>query len=388
MLRRTAISLSIVVLALLFSLPAVADNPPTFGEPVRGLTPAQQAAFQAGLDDFTSVESIVPDGLGPVFNEASCATCHSVPAVGGGSTRIETRFGKLTNGIFDPMTNRGGSLLQDHAIPGFTPEHVPTEFGATIQTGRRTTPLFGLGLVDAVPDGYFRLLEAIESLSPGTAGKVHMVADPVHGGTSVGKFGWKAQVPNLHTFAGDAYLNEMGITNPLFPNESCPQGDCSLLAANPVPTLNDDGSGVQKFTDFMTMLAPPPRGPITADVLAGEVVFNIVGCAACHTSVLVTGNSDVAELRFKAFQPFSDFLLHDMGSLGDGIVQGNATGSQIRTSPLWGLRVETRLLHDGRATTIEQAILGHAGQGAAARNRFTALNAVDKARLMAFLNSL
>jgi CxxC motif-containing protein (DUF1111 family) len=98
-----------------------------------------------------------------------------------------------------------------------------------------------------------------------------MVSDPVHGGKSVGKFGWKAQVLNLNTFAGDAYLNEMGITNPLFPDESCPQGDCSLLSANPFPGINDTGSGVLAFTDFMT-LAPPPRGPINGDVVAGELV--------------------------------------------------------------------------------------------------------------------
>jgi CxxC motif-containing protein (DUF1111 family) len=216
-----------------------------------------------------------------------------------------------------------------------------------------------------------------------------MVNDPVHGGKSVGKFGWKAQVPNLHTFAGDAYLNEMGITNPLFPDESCPQGDCSLLITNPFPAMNDTGAGVLAFTDFMTMLAPPPRGPITGDVVAGEFVAARIGCANCHTPVLLTGSTGpVVALRNKLFQPYSDFLLHDMGSLGDGIVQGDATGREIRTAPLWGLRMITTFLHDGRATTIDAAILAHDGQGRAARDRFAALSARDKARLLAFLKSL
>src|ERR1700737_2971600 len=156
MFRRSLVTLAIVVLALFISTPAFADN---FGDPVRGLTAAQLALFLDGKADFVSVETVTPDGLGPVFNESSCATCHAVPAVGGGSTRLETRFGKITNGKFDPMAELGGSLIQDHAIPNFTPEHVPAQ--ATIRTGRRTTPLFGLGLVDAVPDNYFQLLAVL-----------------------------------------------------------------------------------------------------------------------------------------------------------------------------------------------------------------------------------
>jgi CxxC motif-containing protein (DUF1111 family) len=138
----------------------------------------------------------------------------------------------------------------------------------------------------------------------------------------------------------------------------------------------------------MTLLAPPPRGPIGGNEIVGEAIFVAIACSACHTPVLVTGQSPIAALRLKAFQPFSDFLLHDMGSLGDGIVQGDARARDMRTAPLWGLRTQTRLLHDGRATTIEQAIQAHEGQGAAARNRFRALPTDSRARLMAFLNSL
>jgi CxxC motif-containing protein (DUF1111 family) len=367
-----------------------------FGDALRGLTQAQRTAFQAGLDEFSEAEE-VEDGLGPVFNDRSCAVCHSVPAVGGGSERTVTRFGKTTNGAFDPLAQFGGSLIQENSIgPAdlagihqFQAETVPAS--ATIVVHRRTTPLFGLGLVDAVPDADFFALAAKEAQQgDGTAGRVSMVADLVHGGQSVGKFGWKAQVPNLMQFSADAYLNEMGITSPLFPNENCPNGNCGELSFNPAPGLNDAGDGVQKFADFMTLLAPPARVNNTRDRTgnAGEQTFEQAGCTACHTATMRTGSSNIAALDRQTFHPYSDFLLHDMGSLGDGITQGAAGGREMRTTPLWGLRAVTRYLHDGRATTLEAAILAHDGQGKAARDRFSRLDARRKASLLAFLNSL
>ena len=362
----------LALVGLLISAAAVSDRLEMFGEALRGLTPAQIAAFNDGLTEFTDVETVA-DGLGPVFNGRACAECHSVPVVGGGSERVVTRFGKMTNGAFDPLTQFGGSLIQDHAIGPddvaglhqFAPDALPT--AATIVAHRRTTPLFGLGFVDSVPDADFYALATREAArGDGTAGKVSVVADLVHGGTAVGKFGWKAQVPNLKQFSGDAYLNEMGITNTLFPNENCPGGNCAELAWNPVPALNDDGEGVEQFNDFMTLLAPPPRANTAgrqrnSPVSAGERVFGDIGCDSCHVATLRTGSSDIAALSNKQFHPYSDFLLHDMGTLGDGIAQGSASDREIRTAPLWGLRMVTRYLHDGRALTLEQAILGHAG---------------------------
>ena len=365
-----------------------------FGDPFPNLTAAELALFNAGKDEFVAVEA-VDEGLGPVFNEAACATCHFGPgtAVGGTTGRMETRFGRNVGGTFDPLTSLGGSLLQDHAIglvaDGFTfvPEVVPGE--ANVVARRITTQLFGLGLVNAVPDDEFRHLALLEAAtSPTTAGTPNMVLDIASGQTRVGRFGWKAQVPTLHQFSGDAYLNEMGITNPEFPNESCPQGDCAVLAHNPVPGLNDDGTGVTQFTDFMTLLAPPPRGPLSLQVLEGSGIFAIIGCGNCHTPALVTGTSPVAALSGKVFQPFSDFLLHDMGGLGDGIAQGSATGLQIRTAPLWGVRTRALLLHDGRATTLSAAILAHDGQGKRARDRFAGLSPRAQSALLAFLKSL
>ncbi|HLQ46680.1 MAG TPA: di-heme oxidoredictase family protein, partial [Planctomycetaceae bacterium] len=213
-------------------------------------------------------------------------------AIGGSNDRLETRFGKITDGVFDPMVSKGGSLLQDHSIGvvvgyEYKPETVPA--GATIVAHRRTTSLFGLGLVDAVPDVDFIALAASEALrNPETAGRVSMVSDLVHGGTAVGKFGWKAQVPSLMQFAADAYLNEMGITSRLFPNENCPNGDCNALQYNPVPGMNNDGHAIIAFNNFMTMLDAPPRGKISGDVVAGEKIFESIGCESCHVANMET----------------------------------------------------------------------------------------------------
>jgi len=364
------------------------------GEPLRGLTADELTRFAAGLEEFDEVETI-DGGLGPVFNEAACSTCHTNP-VGGTNGRVETRFGRLVAGLFDPMASAGGSLLQDQGIGpvgGDPPTHhyaaelVPTD--ATITAKRITTPLFGLGLVDAVADEYLLQLARLQATnSPRTAGTPHMVLEIRSGRMRVGRFGWKAQVPTLFQFSGDAYLNEMGITNPEFPDESCPQGDCTGLAHNPAPDLNDDGEGVEAFNDFMTLLAPPARGPNTFLVLKGRALFSQIGCANCHTPTLVTGPSPVAALSRKVFAPFSDFLLHDMGSLGDGIVQGQAGGRQMRTAPLWGVRTRTALLHDGRAPTIRAAIVAHDGQGRFARTRFLGLSVGGRAALLAFVRSL
>src|SRR5205085_3012384 len=179
------------------------------------------------------------------FNGTSCAGCHAGGATGGGGDTVETRFGKITNGAFDPMPAEGGSLIQTTGIGAqgtctFAGEVVPPD--ATIVAGRRTTPLFGLGLVDALPDVKLLALADREARwHPATAGRANVVTDVTTGQPAVGRFGWKSQVASLLHFSADAYLNEMGITTPLFPDENCPQGDCSLLACDPVPGTDDAG---------------------------------------------------------------------------------------------------------------------------------------------------
>ena len=380
-----------------------------FGAPLAGLGAEELAAFDKGRDAFMEPEN-AGEGLGPVFNEASCVACHmgAGGAVGGSNGRPETRFGRLNaDGSFDPMTAQGGSLLQDHGIGAvadgyvFKAEQVPAD--ATIVAKRRTTPLFGLGLVDAVPDAEIRAIAASQRFfAPAIAGKVAVVTDLQSGKKAVGKFGWKNGNPTLFQFSGDAYLNEMGITSPFFRDENCPQGDCTAdgaLKHNPRPDLNDaSGEDVQAFADFMTFLGPPPRGRQTLQSLRGELVFASVGCAQCHVPTLVTGRNAVPALDERVFHPYSDFLLHDMGTLGDGIAQGAAGPREMRTAPLWGLRANTvplpgggtkmTLLHDGRAATVSDAILAHDGQGARARDRFAHLDRTSKAALLAFLDTL
>jgi len=366
---------------------------PAAGEALAGLTSAQRAAFADGLADFSAQEDTV-NGLGPVFNERSCAACHSVPAVGGGSARLVTRFARRVKGVYDPLTSLGGSLMQDHAIgPAdgsphpFNAETVPAL--ATIVVHRRTTPLFGLGLVDATPDADFIALAQTEGARrDGTAGRASLVYNIRAGMKTVGKFGWKAQVPSLFQFSGDAYVNEMGITTPDFPNESCPQGNCAELAFNPLPGLNDDGSGPMLLTNYMSMLAAPPRGPQNGDTNDGEETFASLGCMSCHAATFHSGSSPIAALDRKTYHPYSDFLLHDMGALGDDLEMGSAAGREMRTAPLWGLRFLTTYLHDGRASTLEQAILAHDGQARGSRDRFAGLAGGAKNKLLAFLHSL
>lgn len=370
------------------------------GDPLPGLTAEQLAAFDLGREDFAEVEE-VDEGLGPVFNNTGCGVCHDTPATGGTSSEnlVEVRYG-ITNadGSFDPMDAFGGSLQQLTGIGpveiagcegvDFVQETIPPE--ANTLGGRLTSPLFGLGLVDAVSDDVLFALADLEAqLTPETAGRVSIVTNVATGEQDVGKFGWKAPVATLFDFSGDAYLNEMGITNPLFPNESCFNGNCELTAqCDPTPDPEDDGEALNNFTNFMSFLAPLPTAPVSGEAVIGAGVFGAIGCVNCHTPALVTASNPVEALSNKVFHPFSDFLLHDMGSLGDGIVQGGTGAREMRTAPLWGASSRTAFLHDGRATNLSDAILAHAGQGQAAADAFADLDGFLQDALLAFLATL
>jgi CxxC motif-containing protein (DUF1111 family) len=363
-----------------------------FGAPLADLGANEQTRFDTGDDTFR--RSFDPaSGAGPVMTGLACLGCHDFPpAIGGSNQRLETRFGKRNaDGSYDNLISLGGPLQQDQSIGRvasgftFTPEKIPAE--ANVVAQRRTTPLFGLGLVDATPDATFLAIAAWQRASkPEAAGRAAMVLDIPTQKLAVGKFGWKAVHPTLLQFNADAFVNEMGITNPLFPNENCPSGDCTTLAQNPNPGMNDpDGKLLAAAHDFVQFLGPPPR---TTPPEHGFAVFQGIGCAVCHVQTLVTGPSQVAALDRLAYHPYSDFLLHDMGTLGDGIDQGDAKGTEMRTQPLWGVSRQTRLLHDGRARNLTDAILAHDGQGKAARDRFAALDPSEQALLLSFINTL
>jgi CxxC motif-containing protein (DUF1111 family) len=377
-----------------FKVQGVAEaEPRPLGEPMANATAEELRSFEAGKREFLR-QRTPADGLGPVFNDVSCAACHLAPAIGGGDhTRYAVRFGTART-EYDELAQHGGGLLQDHGIGlvndcDFPGEKVPGT--ATVQARRRTTPTYGLGLVGAVPYQALRdLAEAQKRRNPRTAGEVAIVAELSTGQVRVGKYGWKAQQPTLFQFASDALVNEMGITSPDFPREVCPQGDCARLkVCNPAPGLNDpDGEQSRAIGNFMRFLAPPPRGEVTPEVEAGEAVFAKIGCADCHTPTMVTGYSSSRAHDRLIFHPYGDFLLHDMGTLGDGVTQNNATGSMMRTAPLWGLRFIKAYLHDGRASSVSDAILMHDGQGKMSRDEFLALTERERQQLLAFLDSL
>jgi CxxC motif-containing protein (DUF1111 family) len=182
----------------------------------------------------------------------------------------------------------------------------------------------------------------------------------------------------------------MGVTTPVFPVENCPQGNCAILEANPavshpnMPTTQQ----ILQLNDFTTFNAPPPPAPPNPTTRAGQTLFGLIGCAQCHQPTWQAGPSPSASINGVNFAPYSDFLLHDMGPLGDGIPQGSAGPTQMRTAPLWGLQFEKSFLHDGRASTVDQAIRAHAGQGAITAHNYTTLNPTQRAQLLEFLNSI
>jgi CxxC motif-containing protein (DUF1111 family) len=360
-----------------------------FGDPLGGLTADESARFEAGRDAFEEVEE-ADEGLGPTFNDRSCAACHSLPVTGGAGTQNETRFGILAGGVFTDLP--GGSLLQSQAIDPACQEVVPAGAHTAL---RQTTPLFGLGLVDAIPDRQIaKNAQRQQFFFPQMAGRVHWVTSVSQGRLRAGRFGWKAQQATLLDFSGDAYLNEMGVTSSLFPFENAPNGDLAKLAAcDAVPDPEDvpdaDGlSDVDRFADFMRLLAPPPHGPPThyRGRYNGAATFAGIGCAVCHRPAF-TAVSPSAAINQRRVLAYSDFLLHDVGT-GDGIAQGNARPNELRTAPLWGLSASAPYLHDGSAATVEDAILRHAGQARGARNAFARLRRADRLALLDFLGRL
>jgi CxxC motif-containing protein (DUF1111 family) len=419
---------------------------------------ATSGLLDEAADAFNSFEDI-NDGLGPIFNAQACGQCHTNGAIGGAGEQIERRFGRFDNGVFNPLANEGGSLRQLFTVGSFTALNgqscnVPLErepADATVHNvGRLTTPTFGLGLVDSMPDAFFDGLVAAEPAAQrGTVNRGQIVlpnpGDPGQaiGTTRVTRFGWKAGVPSMIQFAADAYVNEMGITTQScsrgtaitgFAVESAPNGvpvsaNCDDRAprqtgTNPGGGLTatqwaqvDDAVGscaggrtevqddVFLFATFMTALAPGPRDfSDQISVTRGQPLFSQVGCNNCHVtttfrtpaspapvSIDAAGSESVRVPGNFAFNPYSDFAAHDMGSLGDQI--GNAGDSlavtrRMRTAPLWGIRFRNHLLHDGRCGDIPCAVQAHDGQGAAARAAFNALSSANQHNIVQFVRSL
>jgi CxxC motif-containing protein (DUF1111 family) len=367
---------------------------PLPGDPLPGITGGDFEDFRLGLEDFLEVET-VEDGLGPAFNGSSCAVCHSVPSIGGAGVVTEVRAARRDEqGEFIELVPTSGSLFQIFSIPTHTCQPIiPPE--ANVIARRVPISLFGAGLVEAIPDETLVALDdAADRDRDGISGRAAIVTDIATGQRRVGRFGWKAQHATLLAFASDAYRNEMGITNDLFPQELAfgitPE---QMKLCDPIPDPEDQPDrrtrrrGIDNFESFMKFLAPIGRGPINDTVRAGEALFASVGCASCHVPTLQTGPSTNPVFNRKVVALFSDLLLHDVGT-ADGIQQEAATPLEFRTPALWGVRMRRPLMHDGSAPTVEDAIGFHTNEGLAARTRFRALPAEQRAALIAFVMSL
>lgn len=364
------------------------------GEPMPGLTPAEFEEFRLGLDDFLEVETS-EEGLGPAFNGASCGACHNVPAVGGMSPVAEVRAGRrLPSGDFEALDPSGETLVQMFSVPGHACQPaIPADANVIIR--RIPVPLFGAGLIEAIDDETLRALEDPSDRDrDGVTGRAAVLTERGSGEVRVGRFGWKAQHATLLAFGADAYRNEMGITNDLFPTELAVGIDAAKMAlCDPIPDPEDITDprtrrrGIDNFASFMRLLAPVGRGPTDDAVRQGEQVFAAVGCASCHIPTLATGASANPLFHRQPVPLFSDLLLHNVGT-GDGIRQGAAEPGEIRTPALWGLRFRRPLLHDGSAATIEEAISRHRGEADRSRQDVERIAEPDRARLVAFLKSL
>jgi len=372
----------------------LAQTRATPGNALTGITPVEFEEFRLGLDDFLEVEES-EEGLGPAFNGTSCAVCHSVPAVGGTGTIAELRAGYLNErGEFETLDHTGETLFHLFSVPGHSCQPiVPVE--ANVFARRVPLPVFGSGLVEAIPDETLRALEdPLDRNGDGVSGRAAIVVDLATGDRRVGRFGWKAQHATLLAFSADAYRNEMGITNDLFPHEAAygvtPERmrQCDRFAdPEDIPDPRTRRRGIDNFASFMRFLAPIARESNTPQTQGGEKVFQALGCSTCHVPTLLTGASANPLFNRKPVELFSDLLLHDVGT-GDGIKQAAAETNEIRTPALWGLRFRRPLLHDGSASTIDQAVLRHGQEAELSRRGFEALSDVDRAALLAFLKSL
>ncbi len=430
------ILMAIAALALaLSSQTTQSDEAPTgFDSKSNGLV--DDATHQADQAKFDEVEGVA-DGLGPLYNAQSCRECHQNPTSGGASQVAELRVGHLgPDGRFVnpdiPIARgaeiiKGRTLVNDRAIcpsAAFPDTEIQERVPAseTVRTTRLTTNLLGDGYVEAVADK--SLLDLAREQCTASHGKICGLAIRVPiveapGRSGVGRFGWKDQHASLLSFSGDAYLNEMGITSPLFPDEVTRL--CNT-AAEPNDKTGADGlTDVDRFARFVRAAKAPPRDmklAATPAATRGSELFDKIGCAVCHARTLTTAAAGTkinggaytipAALGGKSFHPFGDFLLHDVGT-GDGIVipvvehyaraamrmpaecspeTFQRTRNRVRTAPLWGVRLRPRLMHDGASFTLLGAILRHRKEAEQARLRFRRLSRDDQAALIEFLSSL
>ena len=362
--------------------------------PVDGLTNEEHGKFLRGDIAFNDEVFTRETGLGPLFVANSCGSCHAGDGKGHPFTTL-TRFGQ-SDTIENIYMQKGGPQLQHRAIPGFQPEQIPG--GATFSSF--TPPAnTGLGFLDAVPDAtLLALADENDANNDGISGRPNWIKIPsyclerkntIHrNGKYIGRFGKKAAVYDLLQQTVNAYNQDMGINSTYEHYNTYNGQDADAEVTNQT---------VQDLVFYLqTLKAPIQRIQNDADVVAGKQIFINISCGKCHTPQMQTGEFPIAALSNKTFYPYSDFLLHDMGpGLDDHYTEGTALTSEWRTPPLWGLGLSKNsqggnyfLLHDGRAKSIEEAILLHGGEALTSKNNFQQLPADQKARLIRFLESL
>jgi CxxC motif-containing protein (DUF1111 family) len=369
-----------------------------FDGPVEGLTAAELAAFARGDAEFE--RRFAPNsGLGPIFNNASCAACHS----GDGRGFLDNALQRVGSESDDFLRSVGGPQIQDKAIPGAEPERVPAGVAVSV---RLPPPVFGVGLIEAIPEtAILALADPDDQDGDGISGRPNWVtaadwvphSEPGAGpGLRLGRFGRKAQNSSLFQQVVEAYLQDVGITSDFLPIENRnPLSSVPVEAVDRVPDPEVPASTVQAVTHYIRALAPPAPGGDTEEREQGRAIFAQIGCSQCHTPTFQTGQSVIPALSSRTVELYSDLLLHDMGDeLADNRPDGLATGREWRTTPLWGLRLmrqflngQSLLLHDGRARSVEEAILLHGGEARATRDAFAALTPAQKRALLDFVES-
>ena len=377
---------------------AATEAPTGFDNQSNGLFP--QTQFEADQVSFDEHETI-SDGLGPVYNAQGCSECHQNPVSGGGSQVLELRAGHFDGVNF--TASPGGSLIHARAIDALAQEQVMD--GYEVRAFRMSVNTLGDGFVEAISD---ETLLAIARNQPAQSrGRVagEAVLVPVleaNGALRVGRFGWKDQHASLLSFSADAYLNEMGITSPLMPTENLSNG-APVATYDGVPDPEDgNGADIEAFARYMRATKAPPRNEAlaaTAAAQAGSELFDQLGCAICHVRSITTATAGAVinggmltvppALGDKIIHPFSDFLLHNVGT-GDGIVQngGATTRNKLRTPPLWGLRTRNQFMHDGLSLSLNSAILRHAGEAQSVVSSYRRLTDTRRSQLLTFLKSL
>ena len=362
------------------------------GDPLPGLSPEEAARFAAGKALFN--RAFTPEeGLGPLFNQTQCSSCHDLPTSGGhGAEPVmkATRFNADSGCSL--LTEAGGDLLQKSLTPlaraaGLAPEQIPE--GATDVSEIHAPPLYGLGLVEAVPLSAIRAgADPDDQDGDGISGRLGTAGDG-----SVGIFGMKAVHPSLLSFTEDATRGELGLTTPSQPTESLPQGLPLPDGVDPAADPEVDSAFLLALVDYVRFLAPPmrqlPQDPEErASVVEGHQIFTSIGCATCHTPVWTTGPNPSPALSEKSFQAYSDFLLHDLGPDLADICAPGAGRSEWRTTPLMGLSLRSVFLHNGRAQRLVDAVELHGGEAAGSRALFRSLSETMRQDLVRFLQSL